>query len=67
MKSLNNLYLSEQLKVIVFSKQEIEKEELDHENDLKDLISSKIKTDKFKEIFSKMSEDDKYYIIIVKV
>ena len=67
MKSIINLNSSEQLKVIVFSKKEIEKEELDNEEDLKDLISTKIKTDQFEEVFSKWLEDDKYYIIVVKV
>lgn len=67
MTNLNSFNLSEQLKVIVFSKEEIEKEELDNKNDLKDLISLKIKTDKFDEIFSGWSEDDRYFVIVIKV
>ena len=55
------------LQILVLSKSEIDREELDHEEDLKDLISSKIKTDKFEEVFSKFSDDDKYYIVVVKV
>ena len=56
----------EDLKVAVFTKKEIEKEELDSENDFKDFITSKIKTVKFKEIFSNWTNDDQYYVVVFR-
>jgi len=59
-------FYSKDLKVAVFTKKEIEKEELDSENDFKDFITSKIKSVKFEEIFSNWTNDDKYYVVFFK-
>ncbi len=66
MTNSNKFKLSEDLKVAVFTKKEIEKEELDSESDFKDFITSKIKTANFKEIFSNWSNDDRYYVVFFR-
>lgn len=55
------------LQVLVISKEEIDREELDSESDLKDLVLSKAKVIKnYSEIFSEWSLDSKYYVMVVK-
>lgn len=57
----------ERNKVLVFEAKEIEKEELDTESDWKDFIFQKVKTDRFKEIFSGWDLKEKYYVVIVQI
>lgn len=58
---------SEQLQVLVISKEEIDKEDFDHEEELKDFVIEKAKVIKnYKEIFFDWSLDGKYYVMIVK-
>ncbi len=55
------------LQILVISKEEIDREELDSENDLKDLVLEKAKVIKnYTEIFSDWSNDSKYYVMILK-
>lgn len=68
MTNFNSLNLSsDHLQVIVLSKSEIDKEELDSENDLKDFILEKAKVIRnYKEIFSDWSLDGRFYVMVVK-
>lgn len=52
-------------KLLSFNRKYLDKQELDWEQDLKDLISSKIGTENFKEVISKWIKDD--YLVVVKV
>lgn len=55
------------LQVLVISKEEIDKEELDSENDLKDFVLEKAKIIKeYKEVFSDWNIDSKYFVMIIK-
>lgn len=51
---------------VILSRKEIKATELDNEGDLKDLISVKLKTEKFVEIMSGWDAKDKHYVVIVK-
>lgn len=55
-------------RVVVLSRKELEKTELDSENDLRDLLSKKLglKNEKFEEVMSGWDVDDKYYVVVVK-
>jgi len=68
MKSLNSLKLStDHLQVLVLSKSEIDKEDFDTEQDLKDYVLEKARVIKnYKEMFSDWSLDGKYYVMVVK-
>jgi len=58
---------SDRLQVIVLSKSEIDKEELDHEEDLKEFVIEKARVIKnYKEIFSDWSLDGKYYVLLIE-
>lgn len=58
---------SDRLQVIVLSKSKIDKEEIDSENDLKDLVLSKVKgIKKYKEIFSDWGLDSKFYVMVIE-
>ncbi|OGK25280.1 hypothetical protein A3A46_03695 [Candidatus Roizmanbacteria bacterium RIFCSPLOWO2_01_FULL_37_13] len=64
---MTNFNFSKQLKIVVFSKQEIEKEELDNEEDLKDFVLEKAKVIKeYKEVISGWSIDSKFYVMVIK-
>lgn len=54
-------------KTLVLTREEIEKEELDWEEDLKDFVCKKLKVNDYKEIESDWSFDDKYFVIKVKI
>jgi len=55
------------LQVLVLSKEEIDREDFDHEEDLKDFVIKKAKVIKeCKEMFSDWSLDGKYYVMVVK-
>ncbi len=58
---------SDNQKVLVFTAREIERLELDREDDFRDEISSRIKTEEFKELYSGWDERNDYYIIVVQV
>ena len=58
---------NENQKVLVFTAKEIEKFELDTDDDWKDLISSRIKTEEYTELYSGWDEKNQYYIVVVKV
>ena len=53
-------------KVIVFKKEEIEKEELDWEEDFKELVYKKLGVKKFKEVMSNWDVSGNYYVIIAR-
>lgn len=64
-KSLN--FSSDRLQILVLSKSEIDKEDFDTEQDLKDYVIEKARAIKdYSEIFSEWSLDSKYYVMIVK-
>ena len=54
-------------KVLVFTAKEIERMELDTDDDWKDLISSRIKTEEFRELYSGWNERNDYYVVVVQV
>ena len=58
---------SDHLQVLVLSKSEIDREDFDHEEDLKDFIIEKAKVIKdYKEVFSGWSIDSKYYVMTIE-
>lgn len=54
-------------RVLVFTAREIEKLELDTDDDWRDLISSRINTEGFKEVYSGWDENSQYYVVVVEV
>jgi hypothetical protein len=54
-------------KIIVFKREEIEKEELDWQEDFKDLVCKKLGVKKFKELFSSWDTKNKYYVVVARV
>jgi len=54
-------------KIVVLKREEIEKEELDWEEDFKELVCKKLKVEKFKELLSDWDVKNKYYVIVVEV
>ena len=55
------------LQVLVLSKSEIDKEDFDHEQDLKDYILEKARViKKYREIYSEWSLDGQYYVLLIK-
>lgn len=54
-------------RVLVFTEKEIEKLELDTDDDWKDLISSRVESEDYKELYAGWDEKEKYYVVVVQL
>ncbi|MBU3978717.1 hypothetical protein KJ980_00155 [Patescibacteria group bacterium] len=62
-----NFVVNDNQEILVFKAREIEKLELDSENDFRDEISSRINNDNFIELYSGWDYKNKYYIVVVQI
>lgn len=58
---------NENQRVLVFTAKEIEKLELDTDDDWKDLISSRIKTEEYTELYLGWDELNNYYVVVIQI
>lgn len=63
----NDILENENQKVLVFTAKEIERLELDTDDDWKDRISSRINNDEFTELYSGWDERNRYYVVVCQV
>jgi hypothetical protein len=58
---------NENQRVLVFSAKQIERLELDTDDDWRDLISLKLKSEDYKELYAGWDAKDRYYVVVVQI